>query len=342
MRNSSNKECDQGAEQQRYRARRMPHGLYAALLRRRMWLDVPGEGCDDGNNTAGDGCQADCMLPFCGDGIPDPGETCDDGNGESCDGCTTYCVFPTCGDGFHCPGLGEDCDDGNSIGGDGCENDCTATPVGTFEITRVSLTPDVNVLGGVRPRFTDDMAIDVVVETTEGMTSVQAEVVGCDPAEVSDCTPVSDTPPSATSWSLRLPGFVGSASGTLFTVQVTAEGPGSEVDQQTVDLEVYPVDPGLDVTCTKRYDSGSLYVSFTLVDNGNLPIGYTLSDMFDARFYLWQEGQATGFALDETDSFRGDFLLDAAERSSTRTMTASTRWSSRASSTSWSRSRRTS
>lgn len=202
-----------------------------------------------------------------------------------------------------------ECDDGNSIGGDGCENDCTVTPVGTFEITRVSLTPDVNVLGGVRPRFTDDMAIDVVVETTEGMTSVQAEVVGCDLAQVSDCTPVSDTPPSATSWSLRLPGFVGSASGTLFTVQVTAEGPGSEVDQQTVDLEVYPVDPGLDVTCTKRYDSGSLYVSFTLVDNGNLPTGYTLADMYDARFWLWQEGQATGFALDETDSVRTGFTL---------------------------------
>ena len=100
-----------------------------------------GEGCDDGNNTDGDGCRADCMLPFCGDGITDPGETCDDGNGESCDGCTTYCVYPTCGDGVHCPALGEDCDDGNSIGGDGCESDCTVTPAGTFEITRVLLTP---------------------------------------------------------------------------------------------------------------------------------------------------------------------------------------------------------
>jgi len=98
---------------------------------------------------------------------------------------------------------------------------------------------------------------------------------------------------------------------------VTATGPGSDVDQQTVDLEVYPADPGLDVTCTKRYDSttGSLYVAFTLVDNGNLPIDpgtgspYTLGDMYDARFWLSQEGQETGFALDETDSVRTGFTL---------------------------------
>jgi len=92
---------------------------------------------------------------------------------------------------------------------------------------------------------------------------------------------------------------------------VTAEGPGSEVDQQTVDLEVYPVDPGLDVTCTKRYDSGSLYVSITLVDNGNLPMNpdtgspYTLGDMYDARSYVSQEGQETGFNLDENGYLTG-------------------------------------
>jgi cysteine-rich repeat protein len=35
-----------------------------------------GEECDDGNNTDADGCEADCTLPACGNGIVDPGEVC--------------------------------------------------------------------------------------------------------------------------------------------------------------------------------------------------------------------------------------------------------------------------
>lgn len=34
------------------------------------------EECDDGNNFDGDGCQANCLLPACGDGVQDPGELC--------------------------------------------------------------------------------------------------------------------------------------------------------------------------------------------------------------------------------------------------------------------------
>src|SRR5688572_6266736 len=43
----------------------------------------PGEECDDGNTTNGDGCSATCeteKVPCCGDHVVDPGETCDDGN----------------------------------------------------------------------------------------------------------------------------------------------------------------------------------------------------------------------------------------------------------------------
>jgi len=48
-----------------------------------------GEECDDGNNTGGDGCAADCTVePFCGDGTHDDGEECSperpsNGRGES-------------------------------------------------------------------------------------------------------------------------------------------------------------------------------------------------------------------------------------------------------------------
>lgn len=51
------------------------------------------EVCDDGNNTGGDGCSADCRsAEVCGNGILDPGEACDDNNTESGDGCNAGCT----------------------------------------------------------------------------------------------------------------------------------------------------------------------------------------------------------------------------------------------------------
>ncbi len=52
----------------------------------------PGEECDDGNFSAGDGCNA-CVAEFCGDGIINNGnETCDDGNTLPGDGCSPTCT----------------------------------------------------------------------------------------------------------------------------------------------------------------------------------------------------------------------------------------------------------
>lgn len=48
----------------------------------------PGELCDDGNTTSGDGCRADCKKEeVCGDGITDANEACDDDNANPSDGC---------------------------------------------------------------------------------------------------------------------------------------------------------------------------------------------------------------------------------------------------------------
>lgn len=38
-------------------------------------LDL-GEACDDGNTANADGCEADCSLPACENGVIDPGEVC--------------------------------------------------------------------------------------------------------------------------------------------------------------------------------------------------------------------------------------------------------------------------
>jgi len=115
-------------------------------------LDPPGETCDDGNQTGGDGCSATCQTETdwvcaepghacsyavqCGDGIINGGEACDDHNAMSDDGCSSGCelaagwtcpvtgarCLPLCGDGKLMGS--EACDDGNVDPGDGCGATC--------------------------------------------------------------------------------------------------------------------------------------------------------------------------------------------------------------------------
>ena len=82
----------------------------------------PGEACDDGNATSGDGCDANCTVTACGNGIVTTGEACDDGNTTSGDGCRANCTQEICGDGI--VDAGEDCDDGNTADGDCCSSSC--------------------------------------------------------------------------------------------------------------------------------------------------------------------------------------------------------------------------
>jgi cysteine-rich repeat protein len=84
-----------------------------------------GEACDDGNLVDGDGCQANCALPTCGDGILDAFEVCDDTNIVSGDGCNATCTSDeTCGNSILDVAAGEACDDGNLVDGDGCDSSC--------------------------------------------------------------------------------------------------------------------------------------------------------------------------------------------------------------------------
>jgi cysteine-rich repeat protein len=66
-----------------------------------------------------------CISNSCGNGVIDPGETCDDGNITDGDGCAADCKSAeACGDGVRNTEAGEVCDDGNTINGDGCSADC--------------------------------------------------------------------------------------------------------------------------------------------------------------------------------------------------------------------------
>lgn len=136
-----------------------PHQVCSSTIICGDGIVEPGEACDDGNTTSGDGCSADCETVesgftcpskggacvaaaayTCGNGIVEPGEQCDDGNMASGDGCSADCkvepgyVCPAagmacspisfCGDGKVDYTRGEQCDDGNTVSGDGCSPTC--------------------------------------------------------------------------------------------------------------------------------------------------------------------------------------------------------------------------
>ena len=96
-----------------------------------------GEICDDGNRSNDDGCDSNCTLTSCGNGILNEGEECDDGNRvvEFCPYEVGDCVggaacteipglISRCGDGIIDIDNGEECDDGNQDNDDGCLVDC--------------------------------------------------------------------------------------------------------------------------------------------------------------------------------------------------------------------------
>ena len=91
----------------------------------------PGETCDDGNTTNGDGCSAACASQsgyvcvgepsvcntVCGDGITAGGEQCDDGNINSNDGCSSTCQSEGCVTAQDCPGVDTECQTRFCMGG---------------------------------------------------------------------------------------------------------------------------------------------------------------------------------------------------------------------------------
>ena len=110
----------------------------------------PGESCDDGNQSSGDGCSQTCQTEQgfhcsnlgqpceeCGDGKVQPSEQCDDGNHNAGDGCGVDCSLET--GGWTCPVAGQECqrcgdgvlqanercDEGSNADAKGCSSDCT-------------------------------------------------------------------------------------------------------------------------------------------------------------------------------------------------------------------------
>ncbi len=109
-------------------------------------INAPGEQCDDGNNTGGDGCSATCEVEegfacpvpgqpcvstvVCGDGVITGNENCDDGNTAPGDGCSGQCQIEP---GWKCPLPGVLCEaalcgDGIVAGAEQCDDGGAVTP----------------------------------------------------------------------------------------------------------------------------------------------------------------------------------------------------------------------
>ena len=107
-----------------------------------------GEECDDGNTTPGDGCDATCQLEtVCGNGVVEGAEQCDDGNTTNGDGCSYKCrLESSCGNGTK-EGI-EQCDDGNTVGGDGCSVGCRFEVCGNHYLDVGEQCDDGNTVAG--------------------------------------------------------------------------------------------------------------------------------------------------------------------------------------------------
>ncbi|MBI5503179.1 MAG: DUF4215 domain-containing protein [Deltaproteobacteria bacterium] len=105
-----------------------------------------GEACDDGNRSDGDGCDSNCTATGCGNGVVTGSEQCDDGNWVDDDGCDANCRPSGCGNGV--AGAGEECDDGNLTSGDGCDANCTTSRCGNGVVAGGEACDDGNSVDG--------------------------------------------------------------------------------------------------------------------------------------------------------------------------------------------------
>ncbi len=149
----------------------------------------PGEACDDGNLTSGDGCDANCAPTGCGNGVVTAGESCDDGNAIDGDGCDANCTPTGCGNGVVT--AGEGCDDGNAVEGDGCDSNCTASACGNGVVAPGEGCDDGNAIDGdgCDSNCTPTACGNGVVTMGEGCDDGNAVLGdGCDDGPAGNCT----------------------------------------------------------------------------------------------------------------------------------------------------------
>lgn len=211
--------------------------------------------------------------------------------------------------------------DGSVIATSPPANQTLQVSASAFAVDAIRVTPELNLATGTRPRNDDNTTTLIAVEASEPMRRIRAEIVGCSTDWAADCNPVETViDPGVVSFAaaVQLPAIAGSDPGRQVDIEVTVEGTDFSVARETVTADWWPADPGLEILCTRRQEADGLWIDLTLNDTGALPINpgtgspYTIADMFDARWFVYQAGSG-GWQPDESDSFRGTFVLNTPE-----------------------------
>jgi cysteine-rich repeat protein len=105
-----------------------------------------GEQCDDGNFDNFDGCDNQCQVTGCGNGIVEPGEQCDDGNRVDGDCCSSTCQLEPdgspCSDGNLCT-AGDSCHSGACVGDPSPQASCRQA-ISSSLLVKKGTTPALN------------------------------------------------------------------------------------------------------------------------------------------------------------------------------------------------------
>jgi len=191
-----------------------------------------------------------------------------------------------------------------------------------FTVDRIRVTPELNLArDGLRPRYDANVTTLIAVEASEAIGRIRAEILGCSTDWAADCNPVETViDPGVVSFAaaVQLPSITGSDPGRQVDIEVTVEGTDFSVARETVTVDWWPADIGLEIQCRRRQETNGLYIDLTLIDTGALPLNpstgdpFTIADMFDARWFVYQ-ANSVGWQPDESDNFRGTFVLNTPE-----------------------------
>ena len=228
------------------------------------------EQCDDGNLVDDDGCDSNCKLTACGNGIVGENEVCDDGNLVDNDGCDSNCTVTACGNGVIAGD--ETCDDGNEVNGDGCDNNCTATACGNGVVAEAETCDDGNLVDndGCDSNCTVTACGNGVLAGTELCDDGNAlDDDGCD----TNCTPTGCGNGLRAGAEICDDGNLVDNDGCDSNCTVTACGNGVKAGSELCDDGNLVDNDGCDSNCTPTACGNNVRAGAEVCDDGNATNG---------------------------------------------------------------------
>ncbi|MBI4437936.1 Ig-like domain-containing protein [Candidatus Uhrbacteria bacterium] len=273
----------------------------------------PGEDCDDGNATSGDGCSSACLnegtsvcatstaSDCCGNGTLETGEDCDGGPAGE-DGCSSTCLFEGSSYAYATPSF---CGDGDTGDGEECEASSSSTlTVGDYSVGQIATGAPTEV------DATSGYAISRVSASVEGESDTATLQLECSCTTDASCGEVATLGCGESNCCFTRPGV---------SEAYPADNTASPGDGYCRNSAIYAVFTGLMDEAT--FD-GNLYLDLESIDGVTVgdadacPEGYTTSSTTVrassplARAWQWLKGAVLGvFGLDASASTTFDCFL---------------------------------